>query len=157
LTRRILAFLPTIGVALVAAAMSVQSTTAQSAAPAPHAPASWTLDRHLELVRSLREHLGVAATWTPRRTAWGHPDFEGSWTSDAVHGVPRDRPAQFGHRMFLNDAEYADRVTRESKTREDALTASGAGTAGRDRAWRGDVTFRLTSLVVDPRTAVRQL
>jgi hypothetical protein len=30
------------------------------------------------------------------------------------------------------------------------LNASGAGTAGRDRAWRGDVTFRLTSLVVDP-------
>jgi hypothetical protein len=52
--------------------------------------------------------------------------------------------------MFLNDAEYADRVTRESKTREDALTASGAGTAGRDRAWRGEITFRLTSLVVDP-------
>jgi hypothetical protein len=77
MTRRILAFLPTIGVALVAAVMSVQNTTAQSAAPAPHASASWTLDRHLELVRTLREHLGVAATWTPRRTAWGHPDFEG--------------------------------------------------------------------------------
>jgi hypothetical protein len=98
----------------------------------------------------LREQLGVSATWTPRRTAWGHPDLEGPWTSDAVHGVPRDRAAQFGHRMFLNDAEFADRVARENKTREDALTASGAGTAGRDRAWRGEITFRLTSLVVDP-------
>jgi hypothetical protein len=150
MTGRILAVLPTICAALVAAMMSVQNTTAQSPAPSPHTAASWTLDRHLELVRTLREHLGVSASWTPRRTTWGHPDLEGAWTSDAVHGVPRDRPAQFGHRMFLDDAEYADRVARETKTREDALTASGAGTAGRDRAWRGDITFRLTSLVVDP-------
>jgi hypothetical protein len=111
---------------------------------------SWSIERHLELVRAIRGHLGVDANWTPPRTQWGHPDLEGAWTSDAVHGVPRDRPAQFGERTFLDDRELAERAAREAKTREDALTASGVGTAGRDRAWRGDITFRLTSLVVDP-------
>ena len=111
---------------------------------------SWSLDRHLELVRAIRGHIGVPVTYEPKRTAWGHPDFEGAWTSDAVHGVPRDRPAQFGTRMFLTDAEFAEREAREAKTREDALAAGGVGTAGRDRMWRGNLTFRLTSLTVDP-------
>jgi hypothetical protein len=147
-----LVILPATLVTLSVGVLTVRPTIAQSGSAALSSPSttSWTLDRHSELVRALREHTGVSAAWRPKRTAWGHPDFEGAWTSDAVHGVPRDRPAQFGHRMFLNDAEFADRVKREAKTRQDALTASGAGTAGRDRAWRGDITFRLTSLVVDP-------
>jgi hypothetical protein len=151
--RRLFAFLLPVSILLAAAVLTVQTTTAQSPAPAAsaaHGTTSWTLDRHLELVKALREHTGVSANWKPKRTAWGHPDFEGAWTSDAVHGVPRDRPAQFANRMFLSDAEFADRVARETKTREDALNASGAGTAGRDRAWRGEITFRLTSLIVDP-------
>ena len=148
--RRILAVLPLAAV-LAAGTLTVQTALAQSApSTTSHDATPWTIDRHLELVRSLREQTGVAPTWKPTRTAWGHPDLEGSWTSDAVHGVPRDRAAQFGHRLFLNDTEYADRVAREHKTRQDAITASGAGTAGRDRSWRGDITFRLTSLVVDP-------
>ena len=154
MTRRLFAFLLPVSILLAAAVLTVRTTTAQSPTPAgasaPHGTTSWTLDRHLELVNALREHTGVSANWKPKRTAWGHPDFEGSWTSDAVHGVPRDRPAQFANRTFLSDAEFADRVARETKTREDALSASGAGTAGRDRAWRGEITFRLTSLVVDP-------
>jgi hypothetical protein len=154
MTRRLLAFLLPVSLLLAAAVLTVQTTTAQGPTPAaasdPHGSAAWTLGRHLELVKALREHTGVSANWKPRRTSWGHPDLEGSWTSDAVHGVPRDRPAQFANRMFLSDAEFADRVARETKTREDALTASGAGTAGRDRAWRGEITFRLTSLIVDP-------
>jgi hypothetical protein len=151
MTRRFLAALTTVSIVAAIGVLKVPSVTAQSGPPAPAAHrAGWNLQRHLDLVQSLREHTGVSPGWKPKRTAWGHPDLEGAWTSDAVHGVPRDRPAQFGHRMFLDDAEFTDRVARETKTRQDAFTASGAGTAGRDRAWRGDITFRLTSLVVDP-------
>jgi hypothetical protein len=151
MTRRMLACLSATAVVLTLAVMTRTATAQSSPTAAPsHGAAGWSLERHLDLVRTLREHTGVSPAWKPKRTAWGHPDFEGAWTSDAVHGVPRERPAAFGHRMFLNDAELAERVSRETKTREDALTASGAGTAGRDRAWRGDITFRLTSLVVDP-------
>jgi hypothetical protein len=83
------------------AAASGSPSAQRAAAPADGSPRaqSWTLDRHLELVRTIRTHLGVDDGYEPPRTAWGHPDFEGAWTSDAVHGVPRDRPAQFGDRM----------------------------------------------------------
>lgn len=117
---------------------------------AAHDRSSWNIERHLDLVRALRQHLGIDDRWTAPKTAWGHPDFEGAWTSDAVHGVPRDRPAPFGERMFLNAADLAERAEREVRTREAAFTASGVGTAGRDRAWRGETTFPLTSLTVDP-------
>jgi hypothetical protein len=52
--------------------------------------------------------------------------------------------------MFLNEAELAERAAAEEQTRVNALNASGAQTAGRDRAWRGNITFPLTSLIVDP-------
>jgi hypothetical protein len=111
---------------------------------------SWTIEHHGDLVRALRRHLDVDEHWTPPRTAWGHPDLEGAWTSDAVHGVPRERPAPFGNRLFLTAEELQERSEREARTREAAFTASGVGTAGRDRAWRGEITFPLTSLTVHP-------
>jgi hypothetical protein len=108
------------------------------------------MERHQELVRTIRAQMGVAKSWTPPRTSWSQPDIQGSWTSDSVHGVPRERPEQFSGRAFLTDAEYAERVAREEKTRQSALAASSPNTSGRDRAWRGNTTFRMTSLIVDP-------
>ena len=136
--------------AAAAGPLAAQRTPASATANGSHHQRGWSLERHLQLVADIRAHLGVKEDYTPPRSEWGHPDFEGAWTSDAVHGVPRDRPAQFGDRMFLTDAEYAEREAAEAKTREAAFNASGLGTAGRDRAWRGEITFRLTSLTVDP-------
>ncbi len=34
--------------------------------------------------------------WKAPRTAWGHPDLEGIWTTDDMRGVPMSRPQQFG-------------------------------------------------------------
>ncbi len=110
----------------------------------------WNLDKHRALARVLQRQIGVKDGWQPPRTAWGHPELAGAWTSDSVHGVPRERPAAQGTRMFVTDEEYRDRVAREEKTRQSAYNASGAGTGGRDRALRGQTTFRLTSLIVSP-------
>src|SRR5437667_9533925 len=88
------------------------------------ASAGWTLERHEEIVRTIRSQMGVPKNWTPPRTSWGQPDLQGSWTSDSVHGVPRERPEQFAGRTFLTDAEYAERVKREAQTRENAFNAS---------------------------------
>ena len=49
------------------------------------------------------------AGWTGR-TSWGDPDLQGEWTSEGEYGVPFERPAQFGSRAFLTDAEYAKRL-----------------------------------------------
>ena len=98
----------------------------------------------------IQRQIGVKDGWQPPRTAWGHPNLTGAWTSDSVHGIPRERPVAQGNRVFVTEDEYTERVAREEKTRQSAYNASGAGTGGRDRALRGDTTFRLTSLIVSP-------
>jgi hypothetical protein len=110
----------------------------------------WNIEKHRALARIIQRQIGVKDGWQAPRTAWGHPEVAGAWTSDGVHGIPRERPVALGTRMFQTDQEYADRVAREEKTRQSAINASGAGTGGRDRALRGDTTFRLTSLMVSP-------
>jgi hypothetical protein len=110
----------------------------------------WNLQKHRALARILQRQIGVKDGWQAPRTAWGHPDLTGAWTSDSVHGVPRERPVAQGTRMFVTEEEYADRVKREEQTRRSAYNASGANTGGRDRALRGQTTFRLTSLIVSP-------
>jgi hypothetical protein len=111
---------------------------------------SWTISSHRELARAIQKHIGVRDDWKPPRTAWGHPDLEGAWTSDSARGIPRERPQQIGERLFLNDQEYAERLKRDAQTLQTAFNASGAGTGGRDGAWRGSVSFRQTSQLVDP-------
>src|SRR5687767_2534610 len=117
----------------------------------PHASAAaWTLDRHRELAREIQKQIGVSADWQAPRTAWGHPDLEGAWTSDSARGIPRERPAQIGTRLFLTADEYAQRVKADERTLQQAYNATGAQTGGRDGAWRGNVTFRMSSQIVDP-------
>jgi hypothetical protein len=93
---------------------------------------------------------GAAENWTVPKTAWGHPDLQGAWTSDGARGIPRERPEAFGTRALLSDAEYAEKVARDQESIENALAATGVNTGGRDAMWRGSKTFRQTSLVVDP-------
>ena len=51
-----------------------------------------------------------APNWQPPKTAWGHPDLQGTYTSDDLQGVPMERAAQFGTRRFLTEAELAERA-----------------------------------------------
>jgi hypothetical protein len=110
----------------------------------------WSLEKHRTLARAIQRQIGVKDGWQAPRTAWGHPELAGAWTSDSVHGIPRERPVAQGNRMFVTEDEYKDRVAREEKTRQAAYNASGANTGGRDRALRGQTTFRLSSLMVNP-------
>ena len=36
--------------------------------------------------------------WVPPKTAWGHPDLQGVWTSDDMRSVPTQRPDSFAGR-----------------------------------------------------------
>jgi len=78
-------------------------------------------------------------------TPWGHPDLQGTWSSDDVRGIPLQRPEEFGTRAELTDEEFAERQKQNNE--EVALLAAG-GTAF--LAERGVRSFRQTSLVVDP-------
>jgi hypothetical protein len=79
------------------------------------------------------------------RTPWGHPDLQGTWTTDDARSVPLQRAAELGDRRFLSDQEYADRKRRDDETRGDVR-----GAAGTFVGEVGTRTHRQTSLVIEP-------
>src|SRR4051812_15248519 len=53
------------------------------------------------------------------KTPWGDPDLQGIYTSNDNVGVPVERPAKFGTRMYLNDQEFAERDLQAKKATQD--------------------------------------
>jgi hypothetical protein len=49
----------------------------------------------------------VDKRWRAPRTSWGHPSFEGVWSTDDLRGVPMSRPAKLGMRETLTTEEFA--------------------------------------------------
>lgn len=97
------------------------------------------------------------------KTPWGDPDLQGVWTSDDLHDVPLERPAEFGTRRFLTEQEMAERA----KTVKDLRTTIQTGERPKEGFWAKQkgvdaaavpaqwVEFArrasdLTSLVADP-------
>lgn len=96
------------------------------------------------------------ATWSAK-TSWGDPDLQGEWTTEGEYGVPLERPAQFGTRPFLSDAEYAKRLDdvrirdQRDLARVDVLSGNVEGANAPIPHWREYNTIsRRTSLVIDP-------
>jgi hypothetical protein len=84
-------------------------------------------------------------SWTAPKTSWGHPNLQGTYSTDDMRGIPRDRPREYGTQEVLTQEQFLERARTQQ--------------AGRDRAvneetflrneW-GTRTFGFTSLVVDP-------
>jgi hypothetical protein len=90
-------------------------------------------------------------TWTPPKTPWGDPDLQGQWP--AVANIPMQRPASFGTRAFLTDAELAQREGQAQKQQQsDSETfAKGNVTINPPSYWQErQKPNRQASLVVDP-------
>jgi len=83
--------------------------------------------------------------WKAPRTAWGHPDLEGTWTSDDMRGVPTSRPAAQADRESLTPEEFARRAGGDEASRDRAVNQE---TILRNEF--GVRTFGYTSFVVDP-------
>jgi len=84
--------------------------------------------------------------WKTPRTAWGHPDLEGVWTSDDMRGIPTTRPKE--------------QMDRESLTAEEFQRRAGGDETNRNRAVNQETflrnefgirTFGYTSIVVEPK------
>ena len=108
------------------------------------------------LMRPVDAQTTRGPTWSGR-TPWGDPDVQGEWTSEGEYGVPLERPAQFGTRQFLTDAEYAARLddVRIRDKRDLAPVDVLSGKVDAPNApiphWREyNTTSRRTSLVIDP-------
>ena len=87
----------------------------------------------------------VDPNWQPPRTSWGHPSFEGVWTTDDLRSVPLNRPAEFGNRERLSAAEFAERAERDQAGRDEAVNVGSF----LQHEW-GVRTFGFTSLVIEP-------
>jgi hypothetical protein len=83
--------------------------------------------------------------WKAPRTAWGHPDLEGIWTTDDMRGVPMARPQQFGDRTYLTDEEFAARAKQRGTARD--IDNARTGTFRNEEGTRD---FGYTSMVIDP-------
>ncbi len=106
---------------------------------------------------------GAPASSPVPPTPWGDPDLQGVWPSTDFLGTPFQRPAEFGTRNTLTEAEFAARAVQAQRQLDtdnaefDVETAdtSNAGEVGSATSppphWleRGRAT-RQASLVVDP-------
>ena len=87
----------------------------------------------------------VNKAWKAPRTPWGHPDIEGTWTTDDMRGVQMSRAPQYGTRQYLTDEEF----TTRAKQRQNARAIDDART-GTFRNEEGSRDFSYTSMVIDP-------
>jgi len=89
---------------------------------------------------------GAQQRWTPPKTEWGDPDFQGVWNYAML--TPLERPANLGDKAVFTEEEAAA-FERQYLQRQEANTTV---TAGFD--WWDPGTARLanrrTSLIVDP-------
>jgi hypothetical protein len=116
--------------ASIAAVLSLPSQTAAQAKGSADAQAAARVD----------------PSWAPPRTAWGHPDLQGIWTTDDMRGIPQQRPAEFGAQQFLTDEQYAEREAQRERARQ----TQDRGASGTFRNEEGTRSFSYTSLVIDP-------
>jgi hypothetical protein len=97
-----------------------------------------------------------ASGWTVPRTAWGHPDLQGVWTTDAEVSVPLERPKAFGDRAMLTDAELADRakleekLSRDDPNNRDTFRLGPVGDGPEHWFEWGRKPSARTSLIIDP-------
>jgi hypothetical protein len=87
----------------------------------------------------------VDKSWRPPRTSWGHPNLEGSWSTDDSRGVPMSRPREQGERTSLTPDEFAKRAQEIESGRDFSVNV---GTFLRHEF--GLRTFGYTSMIVDP-------
>lgn len=87
----------------------------------------------------------VDKSWRPPRTSWGHPSFEGVWSTDDFRGVPMSRPREQADRTSLTPEEFAKRAEEIESGRDFSVNV---GTFLRHEF--GIRTFGYTSMIVDP-------
>jgi hypothetical protein len=116
---------------------------------ATYAAAQQSADSHLSALRSVPAETTAAAvvdrSWRAPRTSWGHPSFEGVWSTDDSRGIPMNRPAAQADRVSLTPEEFAKRAQGDETGRDFTVNV---GTFLRHEF--GIRTFGYTSIIVSP-------
>ena len=85
------------------------------------------------------------ASWQAPRTPWGHPDIQGTWSSDDMRGIPQERNAAQGERQSLTPEEFAQRAGNDEAGRNRAVNQESFL-----RNEFGIRTFGFSSLMIEP-------
>jgi hypothetical protein len=83
--------------------------------------------------------------WTGPKTSWGHPSLEGTFSTDDMRGIPRDRPEALG----LQESLTADEFLKRATTQQQGDSRARKEETFLRNEW-GIRTFGYSSLVVDP-------
>jgi hypothetical protein len=88
--------------------------------------------------------------WSVPHTPWGDPDLRGRWPIDYLAQTPRTRPAQYGTRAELTDAEYAAALKSAKAQQEVYAKEVKIGKMGMGHWTERGLPLRQTSLTVEP-------
>ena len=136
---------PSDAIVVVLAVACVALTSQQSGAQGPGASPSMKPSVLRAIPAETTAAKAKDPNWKAPRTSWGHPDLEGTWTSDDMRGIPTSRPAAQGERESLTPEEFARRAGGDEASRDRAVNQE---TLLRNEF--GVRTFGYTSFIVDP-------
>jgi hypothetical protein len=136
---------PSDAIVVVLAVACVALTSQQSGAQGPGAGPSMKPSVLRAIPAETTAAKAKDPNWKAPRTSWGHPDLEGTWTSDDMRGIPTSRPAAQGERESLTPEEFARRAGGDEASRDRAVNQE---TILRNEF--GVRTFGYTSFIVDP-------
>jgi hypothetical protein len=121
----------------------------------------------LSMAAGLTAQTTKPSAWSVPRMSDGHPDLQGVWANNTM--TPLERPAQFGLRATMTDAELADLKKRAKQLMDggDAFfgdelvlaalegkakfSSADTQTGNYDQTWLSERIFdNRTSLIIDP-------
>ena len=93
----------------------------------------------------------VSRAYRPGKTSWGDPDLRGMWPTDSIGGLPLQRPAEMGERVFLSPAELKARDDLMDQWRHAAADEIKQNHLGAGNWVEMTGAGRRTSMLVDPK------
>ena len=95
----------------------------------------------------------AAKHYIPKKTAWGDPDFRGTWPTEYVYDaeIPLERPMADGKRAWLIPDEFAARLVKAEKSDKGYSDGpEAAGTRGLAQWLKATPFGHRSSLLIDP-------
>ncbi len=141
----VLASAPALTLAQPPAAAPSRALSPELEALNPPVPADLVLSEDRRVPAEKKAAAYNDPKWTARKTSWGHPSLQGTWSTDDMRGIPVDRPEALGTQELVSEQQFVERAKRQQ-----AGTEHAANVQTFHRVAYGIRTFGFSSLVVDP-------